>query len=51
MNNFVIWVMGMLLLFCALRMMLLFVHWEYCYYLGSGDAVVDCVLEMMLLFG
>jgi len=29
---------------CVLGMMLLFVFW----YLGSGEAVVDCVLEMML---
>ena len=33
---------------CVLQMMLLCVHWECCCYLGSGDAVVDCVLKMML---
>jgi hypothetical protein len=31
-----------------LGMMLLFVYWECCCYLGSGEAVVDCVLEIML---
>ena len=31
-----------------MRMLLLFVHWECCYHLGSGNAAVVCVLGMLL---
>jgi hypothetical protein len=39
-NVIIIWVLGMLLLF---------VHWEGCCYLGSGNTVVIWIVEMLLL--
>ena len=40
MNAVVIWIVGMLFVVCVLRMLLLFVYWECCCYLGSGNAIV-----------
>jgi hypothetical protein len=35
---------------CALRLLLLFVYWEYCCYMCIGNIVIIFVFVMMLLF-